>query len=525
MAFVLVVSAVVVYQCSYHIIWFKVGSLFDITMAPSKAIQSQEIPKWELNDSTFFYKLYSEYSISSHRIKNTVRILFSIAMVSYAMTVEIVLWQIRTAEVDQRADFLTKMVWPCVSILLSMLIILTQPFLIVLSLLNKFYKDRFDIERLLIYTCMLIAFLIACLSILSFGPFKYTKSMLTKISMVGITVMAFLSGVASISTLHYTFLFIKKRWFPTSVREDDRDLTANTSRALLWTGNDMINERIASFQQNIQEDLLILKKVENEKDGGSLPRRDQVVERIAESHLEIAKLEHRIQQSRKILLMKKAFHLSFLLYCLHKVIFTFTRSIPNIVGSWSTNRDSQSQESARGPSEWVADPLAITLAKVLDFLLFKFNYQYELDSLTKQISLLLSVSLFICSLSTVATTISIVITILPTKFRALAMYTMQSTEKGRELPKYRKEGNHNRKPPSIIKNLIVSELTGIYVVATVLSVRSNLPFEVSEKVNELLGQRFTVPNIVIDSWFDLIYAFSCIFTIAFMKIAERVLSK
>lgn len=519
MAIILIFTSLVVYQCSYNMLWFKVGSLFDIVVI-TEGEKGSMIPRWDLDDNTFFYKFYSQYSVSSKGIKKTMRALFSVAMVTYTVTIEIILWQIKTADVSQTADFVTSRVWPFVSTLLSTILILLQPFIVVISLLNKFYREVFNIEKLVILTCVCIAILISALSLTNFGPFQYTKSMLTKISIVGVTVMAILSGIASVSTLYYTFLFIKRKLSSSSYNESVQNINTNTSRALLWTADEMIYDQIENYKENVEENIKILRKIEKEPGGKTSILRDQLIEKIGWYHLEIAKLEHRAQQSTQSLLLKKVLHFSFLLYCFNKVIFTFTRSMPHIISNLLAKKGSQDEGML--PSEWVADPLAITIAKILDVLLFRFNYQYELDSLTKQISLILSISLFVCSLSTVATTISYLVAVLPTRFRILAMHAMQSSEKMKGLPKYRKEDSG--KTISIIKNLIVSELTGIYVVATVLSIRSNLPFEVSEKVNELLGERFTVPNIVIDSWFETMYAISCILTFSSIKLAERILS-
>lgn len=87
---------------------------------------------------------------------------------------------------------------------------------------------------------------------------------------------------------------------------------------------------------------------------------------------------------------------------------------------------------------------------------------------------------------------------------------MQNDDTGDILPEYAENSKykgekgssfHQQKGISLIKNLVVSELTGVYVLATSLMIRSHLPFEVSQRLKELLGEKFTVPNIVIDSWF------------------------
>lgn len=524
MVLVLTVTSMLMYHWSYIVLWYRVGSLFDIAVTPSNKDANSKYPRWELDDNTFFYKFYSEYSVSSNRIERGMRVLFSTAMVCYTITIEIILWQIKTADVQQKADFVTSWVWPFVSLLLSVLLLLIQPFFIVMSLLNKFFNDKFDIDRLVILSSASVTLLITVLNFTNVGPFHYAENMLTKLSIVGITIMATLSGIASVSTLYYTFLLVKTVYFPSASTERETHNISNTNtRSLLWTADESVTKQMEYYEHNIQEHVRILNRLEKEPGGKSSVLRDQLIEKLGWYQLELGKLENRIQTPTYAIFFKKLFHFSFLLYCFHKVIVTFSRTIPYILKILTKDSGDLSEEKAL--SEWVTDPLAITIANILDFFLFRFNYQYELDSLTKQISLILSTSLFVCSLSAVATTISYVVALLPTKFRILAMYAMQSTENTKELPKYSKnaKSSNPHKSPSIIKNLIVSELAGVYVVATILSIRSNLPFEVSEKVNELLGERFTVPNIVIDSWFEIIYVASCIFTILSIKFAERIL--
>lgn len=111
------------------------------------------------------------------------------------------------------------------------------------------------------------------------------------------------------------------------------------------------------------------------------------------------------------------------------------------------------------------------------------------------------------------------------RLQLLALSTIQSNGDEKGLPISNNNRYNTKKKPSIIKNLIVSELTGIYILATILMIRSNLPFGVSAKLNELLGEKFTVPNVVIDVWFDKVFAITCVLTLIGIKIAERTLTK
>ena len=119
------------------------------------------------------------------------------------------------------------------------------------------------------------------------------------------------------------------------------------------------------------------------------------------------------------------------------------------------------------------------------------------------------------------------VTKIPVSYTHLDVYKRQIQSNGDEkgLPISNNNRYNTKKKPSIIKNLIVSELTGIYILATILMIRSNLPFGVSAKLNELLGEKFTVPNVVIDVWFDKVFAITCVLTLIGIKIAERTLTK
>ncbi|QLQ80922.1 hypothetical protein HG537_0E02770 [Torulaspora globosa] len=509
MVLLLTGSATAIYRWSFTVLWFKVGSLFEIG-AESSSKQDVVLPEFAIDDSTFLSKLYSEYSVPSHKVLQAMRILFSTAMVIYTITIEITLWQIKTADVQQTADFITKWVWPLVSMGLSAILILVQPLFIVMSLLNKFFEEKFDLDRLVIISCGIVGLLIMILNYIALGPFYHAESMLTRLSVAGVTIMANLAGVASTSALYSTFWTIKRRFFPKYSTQKNQYFTSS----LLWTSDKSLQEQIELYQREIQGSIETLRNMEQYPEEPTDVTKQQLIESIGSLRMDMGKLEERLRLPSHVKFIKKASHVVFLFYCIHKSVTVFTRTIPHLFTA--SGKD----------TEWTTDPLAISIANIMDLLLFRFQYQYEIDSLTKQISLILSISLFVCSLSTVATTISFLIAMLPNRIRVLAMYVMQNSTNFEGLPSYNKRSSKRsrQKSPSIIKNLIVSELAGIYVVATLLSIRSNLPFDVSEKVNELLDERFTVANAVIDKWFELIYAISCISTFVCIKLAERTLS-
>lgn len=519
MVVVLILSSLLTYHWSYGKLWFLVDSLFEAMIASSTGKNMKKVPKLEIDDNHFLYKLYANYSVSSTKILKAIRIIFSMAMVSYVITIEIVLWQIKTADIKQQANFISTWIWPSVSLTLSVLLILVQPFFTLLMLLNKFFNDKMDVDSLIIISSGVLIVMITALNFTAVGPFKYTESILTKLSIVGITIMAILSSIASVSTLYYTYVMIKNRMKYSTADHSRKVFDDSSTGTLLWYTDDTVMKKMKEYQGRMDENIEILTRLDKEHGGKDSPMRIQLMDKIGWYQLELGQLESRLTEPKLVQNCKKIFQFSFLLYCSQKILMTFTKRIPLIIIDIARGRQySQLEENSLG-----ADPLAITVANILDLIFFRFNYQHDLDALTRQISLIISTSLFICSFSTVATTISYMVAFLPTRFRILIMYAIHSGESSSDLPQFRGKESHYNKSPSIIKNLFVSELSGVYVVATILTIRSNLPFDVSQKVNELLGERFTVPNVVIDSWFEIIYAIFCILTIVGIKAVEWTL--
>ncbi|SCW01193.1 LAFE_0D07140g1_1 [Lachancea fermentati] len=509
----------VAYERSYHVLWFKLQSLFDLSLSSTQC-SFQPLALLRTRKDGFLYKFYNEHSLSSRKVVLFIRVLFSTTSALCVTAIEVILWQIKTADnnIDQNGNITIKLIWSIISIGLSINLIFLQPFLILLSLLSKFFDDRLHSDYIILITSAAIIFWISSLNFINWGPFYYSSNLLTKLSIVGVSVMALLSAVASVSTPYYVFLYFwNRRHFMTA--------NFNSNIPLLLVNDAIVEEKYRDCRTNFEENFKILENLEREPGGTNSVMREQLVEKIGRHQIELAKLEKRINDSRKSRYLKRVFHLGFLIYCLYKLMTTFFYRIPVIIKHLLKYPDDYNYEffdSLLDGENGSQDPLAVTLANILDFMLFHFNYQQELDSLTKQISLILSISLFICSFSTVKTTISYLLTLCPLKLQILAFSAIKDDESRSSLPFTRVESFKGNKQPSIIKNLIISELTGIYVLATILMIRSNLPFEVSEKLNQLLGERFTVPNVVIDIWFDEVFALCSILAFCGIKIAESL---
>ena len=516
-------TAFFVGKWSYDSLWLIASSIFEtgyrLKTRNNKSLY--QLPSSGENSNYFFNKFYTVYSIKSQSITRGLRFLFAFGITCYAMTIEIVLWQIKTADASQEHDLITKYIWPLTSLSLTVILILVQPFFILITILNKFFNDSLNINQLVMGTFMSLALMIATLQYMSWGPFYYSKSILTSLSIAGVTVMAILSGIASISTLYYTFSMIFKRRSDISGMQSS-SLISRNRRLNLWTTQRQLQSQIDNYERNIIENISILKKMDEDNVGVAAPLRRQMVDKISWFKLEVAKLEKSATQPTLIRNSRRIFEISFLIYCCHKVLITFLKRIPHIIShalKYPNDIDYEYFYDSSGSSSTGSDPLAVTVAKLLDLFLFGFNYKQDLDSLTKQISLLISISLFICTLSTVNTTITYLLSLLPSRIQVIATLVMQGEEDADLLPTNTKVSS--RRNPSIIKNLIVSELIGVYVVSTILLIRSNLPFGTALKLKELLGEKFTMPTGAIDSWFDKIYALVCIISVVGIHIAEK----
>lgn len=526
MSIVLVVTCILVYNWSYHYIWFKLGLLFDDIASQSDNTDiplNRRIADGELDiTDNFVQKFYAEYSLSSKRLMKFIRVLFSSAMVCYIITIEIVLWQIKSVDKTQSGDFITEWVWWFVSMALSVILILIQPFFIIISLMNKFFNDRFDLDRLVIFTSIALMAFIAVLRLISIGPFQYSNNILTRLSISGVTIMAVLSGIASVSTIYYTALYFWNQYGGIKASQSSSRFASNSIRSkklLIWARKSWIKQQLINYQslrdKQISE-LNTLKMQQQEPTVADEHRKNVLYESIAQTQLQTNMLQGIIDEAPNVRLARKMFEIGFLVYCCYRVFLTFVVRLPKIL----THLIEYPLDYEFDHFTASSDPLAVTIANVLDFCLFNFNYQHDLDSLTSQISLFLSASLFICAFSTVNTTVSFFISLLPSRFQVLALFALQNSEGQDPLPLHANDKRQHQ-TPSMIKNLLLSELAGVYVVATVLMIRSNLPFEVAERLKDMLGQKFTVTSFAIDCWFDEMYAISCLMTIFFIKLVER----
>lgn len=190
----------------------------------------------------------------------------------------------------------------------------------------------------------------------------------------------------------------------------------------------------------------------------------------------------------------RMFDYSFSVYCIYRItnVLVFKLAFLFLMGS------SQKPGVSGEATEHTRDALAVTIAKIIQSL---FNYfPLSEDQLVHQISFLLSGLLFACSFQNVMITFKTIGRFLPTNTTSI---------------------NDNIR--GWLKNLIVSQLLAVYVIATALLIRSNLPLEAAQQMLNVLSlssssgldtlERMLAEVDFVDAWFDRVFAFTSLVTV------------
>lgn len=208
-------------------------------------------------------------------------------------------------------------------------------------------------------------------------------------------------------------------------------------------------------------------------------------------------------------------NLAFGVYCVYRIANVIVIRIPMMIlyrhstgdeyelHDEKTNVISEQTPEPTAPSA-SKDALATTLSKMI---LFIFHTLPVTESqLINLFSFVLSGSLFVCSFSNVLMT-----------FKSFGRFLPASV--GTNLSK------------NWLKHLIISELLGVYVIATALLIRTNLPTNLSQQVSKILslsGSAIRNPTFAmkevefIDNWFDKVFAISCIFTALLIAVRKEL---
>lgn len=195
--------------------------------------------------------------------------------------------------------------------------------------------------------------------------------------------------------------------------------------------------------------------------------------------------------------LESLLYVCFSVYCLYRVVNVCFVRLPYHL--WfkldelheATNVIDTKEISSEAVNKNTKDALAITIAKVIQ--LFGILPLLE-TQLINQVGFVLSGLLFACSFQNVLTTIKSFGRLLPTATTTVSL-----------------------RAKSWIRHLVVSEFTAIYVVATALMIRSNLPQDVSsllQKILLLTTRDAALETEFIDTLFDKVFAATAVGTVA-----------
>ena len=326
---------------------------------------------------------------------------------------------------------------------------------------------------------------------------------INEISIAGITFMAFLSGLGSASTLYDESQRIRKRLA-------EKLVGINTLNALIQSFNNttlLLRRRSQQLEEAISRSSG--KVYLSSKKGGiggimhkvqsfaSLALQSTEEQELADEIDALKKLQNHVYDDFIRAFEKYNFQHSYLtekdavtilttwsragfaVYCVYRIISVLLIKFPL---QYLAKKETNANDS---------DALAITIAKIL-INVFGIT-SYSESQLVHQICFLLSGGLFVCSISSLLTTLNSVRHFLFPHISA-SIYTW-------------------------LKYLSIAELFGIYVMATALLIRTNLPENLSNQVSKVLSltgslQKHTALQEVefIDNWFDKVFAFACILT-------------
>ncbi|KAG7791718.1 hypothetical protein KL910_001844 [Ogataea haglerorum] len=291
----------------------------------------------------------------------------------------------------------------------------------------------------------------------------FFSNTLIEVTMLGVTCLAALNGIGSVSALYYSFVKKHKR-----VRKADIARGVETLR----TTTELIHTRTTELAQSptnsdLKNELGALNQMKREllQDLSFL---------VANYHSQqyAATLRGKVSKWANVL---------FSLYCLYKIVNIMVIRLPIIYfeefGLKSPKPDAQS-----------ADTLSVTIARIIAKHYDIGDYE---DQLATNVSFVLSFFLFCCSFQSVVTT-----------FHKL----------GKLLP----SAKHQSTAPdsSLFFDLLVCELTGVYLLSTTLLLHTHL-----------LASSLTLFDhdiTFIDVWFDKCFGFGCTVSIVGLFISEQL---
>ncbi|CCH45434.1 putative membrane protein [Wickerhamomyces ciferrii] len=470
-------------------------------------------------------------------LKKISRISFAITLTSSFIIIEFILYKFMfqddQEQQQQSNDGFESSFWYLNVIIITLNLIIIHPLLILILLINKFFKSEILNKNPIKLGTILGIFMTWLIILWNFHNLikidieidpnsSIISQILLKISIIGITLISVLNGIGSFSTVYYN-AYIKLKNYGKIINDKSNESNLKNLRenfeninSLIIKKEDELNQLTSSANDDQDDGVqrrpsLYSKKsfidVHKLNPFKNQPNLNQDLQTELNSlktikndlYLKINKLEEINQSlqykpaSNHLELMTMFIQYGITIYCFFKIIQVFIVELISIFNS-----------TFRGISTKESDPLVLTIIKIL-----KIFITIEDDfGLINQLSFLISGILFICSINGVWLTFKHFYKFIPIDLTKLNQITTT--------------GDVPNQSVSIIKNLLISELTGIYILATMLILKSNLTQDFNLKLNSLLFINNNETNLIIqlNSWFDKIYLISCGLTFLSIKIGE-----
>ena len=392
----------------------------------------------------------------------------------------------------------------------------------------------------------------------SFGTKTLIERKINEISIAGITTMAILSGVGSTSTpfkvfsVRRIFSYFRNDGLHSSRKVEVNEADLNNFIQSYSHTSSLINKRKSELNNlqvvnggtvynlpNASSDNFLLYNSHKIGDLGGTPKKNKLgglihkvqsfaslsslsldKEKLEEKELRneidsmislrqhiyndlvkaLFKFSHdreHVQNKNKIWVKAiSIFNVAFAIYCVYRIINVFIIKQVLLFLREPNQDDTGIINDYDDDAASNTDALAITISKLI---LSTTQISMQETQLVNQISLILSGSLFVCSFSNVLKT-----------FQSFTKYFPSITKISPTTKDW-------------LKNLVITELLGIYVISTAILIRTNLPTNLSNQISKILSLTgSSASNALltsakevkfIDDWFDKVFGIACASTL------------
>ncbi|ODQ68622.1 hypothetical protein NADFUDRAFT_49261 [Nadsonia fulvescens var. elongata DSM 6958] len=396
---------------------------------------------------------------------------------------------------------------------------------------------------------------VAVSSASSSAPLNLSQNILARTTFIGVTLMAILSGVGAVAAPFFSFFNFSQR----QVTQADLDRLARSVESLsLMTDfkqtefnqlrqhhtaaisslNDNLSPPVKSLSASTSN--LVKKMIKF-----TVYKEDTIQDDIRYEYealeLEInslAKVKYNLKaelqkkrsqfeaQSRARTTIGKLFSIAYMMfsvYCIYRLITCMVMRNPLWYKFYHGSIFHALKSSSRK-----SDALSVTLAHIIANMTTPAAlkdtpfYAGNVDAWSRQIGFALSGGLFLGSVSSVVTTFKTLIKLIPV-VNQTNQYLQRESLLSHSASFSTDAGNHKSSASSLrqisLGVLLTSQITGTYVLATTLLLRSNLPDEMSKSITVALGSPLDVKFI--DSWFDIVFGFTTMATLVGLYLSKK----